>query len=313
MLRNRFENATINGWDGNSIDLGDDNGGTILAPQVGAGYKDQDNKFTGIVIGKAKDSEAKGSAQKQDIISGRKFAGANEDIGLFGFNAGARSIFLDAKTGKAVFGEKNKAQIILDPSENTAKIKSGNYNYEPEITTGANAGAGMEIDLSTPYIKYGTGNFEVNENGHLIAKGGGSIANWEISDYKLTSGTTGMCSRQIPDEKAETITYKSPFSNLIPSLLNWKNSGIYTSKLVSANDWPANKWINITNYSGSSFEIVAKNTDYEIKAKSDINYRVHTIINTLQENKEGIILYSSNSNITDYRVQMIILAYGKFE
>jgi hypothetical protein len=55
MLRNRFENSAINGWDGNTVDLGDQNGGTILAPQVGAGIKDSNNKFTGIVIGTAKD------------------------------------------------------------------------------------------------------------------------------------------------------------------------------------------------------------------------------------------------------------------
>ena len=309
MLRNRFENAAINGWDGNSVDLGDDNGGTILAPQIGAGYKDSNNRFTGIVIGKSKNGESIGSEKKQDI-NGTTFAEVNEDIGLFGFNAGARSIFLDAKTGKAVFGEKNKAQIILDPSNDTAEIKSGNYTPKTSLSSGS----GMMIDLSTPQIKYGTGNFEVNNEGYLIAKGGGKIANWDISDYKLTSGTTGLSSQQDPAEPgAEKVTYNSPFENLIPSLMNWKDKSIKIGDLVNK------QWTDVTDYLGQTEQDLPTNFSikdlgsehYEIDfGKQSINYRVHTIVNTLRNNKEGIIFYSSNNNVSNYKARLLILAYG---
>jgi len=50
MMLNQYGNAKINGWDGNSIDI-DDDGGVVLAPQVGAGRKEPDNTFTGVLMG----------------------------------------------------------------------------------------------------------------------------------------------------------------------------------------------------------------------------------------------------------------------
>jgi hypothetical protein len=104
------------------------------------------------------------------------------DIGLIGYAQGVRSIFLDAQTGKALFGANGKGQVVIDPSSNKAELYSGNYNYKNDGT-----GTGMKIDLTTPYIKFGSGNFEVNEKGHLTAKGGGSIASWQITDTELYS------------------------------------------------------------------------------------------------------------------------------
>ena len=46
-------------------------------------------------------------------------------------------------------------------------------------------GAGMLIDLTTPQIKYGNGNFKVDKNGHVTAKGGGQIAGWNINDTQI--------------------------------------------------------------------------------------------------------------------------------
>jgi len=37
MMLNRYGHAALNDWDGNSIDIGNSSGDTILAPQVGAG------------------------------------------------------------------------------------------------------------------------------------------------------------------------------------------------------------------------------------------------------------------------------------
>ena len=83
---NTHELASLNGWDGNSVAIDDENG-YILAPQMGAGIKDDaDNTFTGIVMGIEQKSQQ------------------NNEIGLFGYNHGRRSIFLDAKTGNATFG-----------------------------------------------------------------------------------------------------------------------------------------------------------------------------------------------------------------
>ncbi len=52
----------------------------------------------------------------------------------------------------------------------------------------------MLIDLKTPEIKFKTGNFSVDKNGYLVAKGGGSIAGWNIKNNELSKGTVGMSS-----------------------------------------------------------------------------------------------------------------------
>jgi len=56
----------------------------------------------------------------------------------------------------------------------------------------------MLIDLKTPKIKFKTGNFSVDENGYLIAQGGGSIAGWNIKDTSL--------SKSIFNKKGEVIS-----------------------------------------------------------------------------------------------------------
>jgi hypothetical protein len=82
--------------------------------------------------------------------------------GLFAFNNGERTIFLDAETGKAEFGKASQGKIILDPTQDTATIVSGNYSVESQ--------SGMKIDLNTPEIRWGNENFSVNANGELTCK-----------------------------------------------------------------------------------------------------------------------------------------------
>ena len=106
----------------------------ILAPQVAAGKKNNDNTFTGIVLGTQKDRDG-------------------SKTGLFGYNTGKQSIFLDANNGSAIFGKEDEGRIEFIPGK-SAVIKSGNYNEKDKT--------GMQIDLSKPFIKYGSGNFSVN-------------------------------------------------------------------------------------------------------------------------------------------------------
>lgn len=142
---NKYGLAALNGWDGNSIQV-DSTGGFILAPQMGAGRKESDNSFTGMFLGEVKESSY-----------------ADKEVGIFGYNHGQRSIFLDAETGSAAFGIASQGQIIIDPTDGRATIRSGNYR---------DGSSGMEIDLTAPSIKYGNGNFYVDRNGELNASVG---------------------------------------------------------------------------------------------------------------------------------------------
>lgn len=114
---------------------------------------------------------------------------------------------MNADNGSAIFGkktaDKNSGQIILDPSNNKALLFSSNYfdnykedglpsSYSKPSETYEKDGQtyyyqGMLIDLTTPQIRFRSGKFEVNSEGHLTAKGGGSIAGWNISDTQLKS------------------------------------------------------------------------------------------------------------------------------
>ena len=199
MIINRYGHSALNNWDGNSIQLGQDEDGnstgTILAPQIGAGSKDNQNRFTGIFMGDVKDNSG------------------NEDIGLMGYHQGQRSIFLDAQTGKAEFGKQNAAKIVLDPSQkingkDTAFIYSNNfliddveesgvirqgyisrqgnlmegssyYNYQKESGNG-----GMMIDLTSPQIAFANGKFNISSTGGLHSQAG-DIAGWKITDTQL--------------------------------------------------------------------------------------------------------------------------------
>ena len=184
LLLNKYGNAAINGWDGNSVSIDKNGNGVILAPQIGAGQKETDNSFTGMLMGSVKE------------------AGKNKiDIGLFGYNFGERSMFLNAKDGSAIFGKKGPGQIILDPKSEKAMLYSNGYwtNYNDDgkpssYSAGNKANAGMLIDLTTPLIEWGNGNFKVDADGHITAKGGGTIAGFNIDDDSLYTGTKNSSS-----------------------------------------------------------------------------------------------------------------------
>lgn len=180
LLLNKYGNAAINGWDGNSVSIDENGSGVILAPQMGAGQKEKDdNSFTGVLMGKVKEA-------------GKSFY----DIGVLGYNHGQRTIFLDSEDGSAIFGKLGNGQIILDPKTNKAMIYSygfwKNYTNKNKPTNYGSSnynGRGLLIDLTTPEIRFGSGNFIVNKEGHITAKGGGTIAGWNIDDNALFTGT----------------------------------------------------------------------------------------------------------------------------
>ena len=151
----RSMNQAIEGWNGNSIQL-KESGGYLYTPQVGAGKKESDESFTGMVMGKAKEGNV-------------------EKTGLLGYSHGEQSLFLDAESGGAIFGRgSGEGQISIDPKTNKSLLFSKNYwknydskgfplNYE-ETNKNHN---GLLIDLTTPKIEYGNQRFIVDSQGNL--------------------------------------------------------------------------------------------------------------------------------------------------
>ena len=215
MLFNRYEMSNINAWDGNKLYIDSQNNEYLLAPQIGAGTK-VNGKFTGIVMG-----------IKQFNRSGT----GTQQIGLFGYGEGIQSFFLNSEDGSAILGKSGAGQITIDPSQNKALIYSSNYwiNYKsdgkPSSYGSSNLkGEGMLIDLSTPEIRFGSGNFVVNKDGHITAKGGGSIAGWNITNNQLYSNTTIGNGRITLDSQGVGKIYSHSHTGL-----NSTNTGFYLS------------------------------------------------------------------------------------
>lgn len=119
IIINRFGSSMFNKWDG-SLQI-DEEGNKILSSVMAAGKKEDDNSFSGLLMGEV--GKANGSN--------------NNNIGLMGYQKGVRTFFLDSKTGNAILGSSGGGQITLSGESGT--ITSGNYKSNE---------SGMQIDLT---------------------------------------------------------------------------------------------------------------------------------------------------------------------
>ena len=112
MTLNTFGLASLNAWDGNTVAIDEDEG-YIMAPQIGAGEKDDNNRFTGILMGKTETYTGAGENAKE--------------TGLFGYAHGLQSIYLDSNTGNAIFGLPDG--YIFDEINNIPVPAKSDNNY----------------------------------------------------------------------------------------------------------------------------------------------------------------------------------------
>lgn len=126
MIQNRYPSAMLNEWDGSLVI--DEENGTIMSTMVGAGRKNNDNQFEGVLMGDV----ARGAGFDVDNGSG---------IGIYGFHKGAQS-FAFLNNGTGFIGKSGAGRILFDGNNST--ITSASYR---------NGGQGLFIDLdSSPYL-----------------------------------------------------------------------------------------------------------------------------------------------------------------
>lgn len=101
---NRFGSSMLNRWDG-SLTIDEENN-QILSSIIGAGSKDSENKFTGVIMG--------------DIGKDIK----NAKTGLYGYNAGQQA-FSFLADGTATIGQSGKGALKFDGNKGT--INAQNY------------------------------------------------------------------------------------------------------------------------------------------------------------------------------------------
>lgn len=192
-----YGNENINGWDGQQLVIDEENGEYIFAPQIGAGTKDSQNRFTGVVMGQ----NSSPNVDRDNII------------GLYGYNGGQNTFGLQAN-GKAYFGTGN-GRIVIDGSTGEATISGGG---------GGNSASGMTITLNnasgsadTQAIRIGNGNFYVTYGGQLNATGavingtitaaaGSHIGGWIIGEHDFHSESSGQTYVALNSQYVNTAT-----------------------------------------------------------------------------------------------------------
>jgi hypothetical protein len=119
----------LNEWDGEATTI---NESSIMSPCIGAGSKDsQSNTFSGVLMGKIKDTTKENSTAKH---------------GLYGFNKG-EEVFGFTEDGTAFIGKSSGGRIKFDGNEST--IKSASYDE---------GGPGIGLDLDDAIFNLQTDN-----------------------------------------------------------------------------------------------------------------------------------------------------------
>lgn len=131
-----YESEMLNSWDGNLTI--DDKNDTILSAMVGAGVKNSDNTFSGVLMGQL----SKADLNQNDY-----------PIGLYGFNKGNTSFGFKVD-GTAFLGKSGSGQIKFDG--NKGIISSARYDSH---------GTGVQLDLDgTPEKPGGIYTVKINNN-----------------------------------------------------------------------------------------------------------------------------------------------------
>lgn len=149
IIKNKYTSAMLNAWDGELCI--DKENGTIMATMVGAGKKEDDNTFSGVLMG--------------DVAGGAGFDERNhKGMGLYGFNHGEQSFGFNID-GTAFIGKAGRGRINLNGNKGT--IESGSYIKNV---------AGMQIDLD--------GDETDKTASSLYAYGGGGAIELDTNDNK---------------------------------------------------------------------------------------------------------------------------------
>ena len=100
MYLDTYGNEAINGWDGTALYTGSEPDGKkqyVFAPQVGAGTKDSQNRFTGVVMGKDSGQDKVGLYGYQEGVN--TFGLMEDGIAFFGASSGGGRIKINGKSG----------------------------------------------------------------------------------------------------------------------------------------------------------------------------------------------------------------------
>lgn len=202
---NRYGHAAINGWNGNSISL--NNKDIILAPQMGAGKKDADNTFTGVLMGTV------------------KHADSTEETGLLAYKAGTRTFFLNAEDGSASFGD---GAIRIQPTGNKSgsMLTVGGWNVTDKALYKGNeylGAQGTNVYLGEDGFSLGDQLVFNGLTGELKIKGGAiEWTNDSIKIDQLGEWQINAKGRFLSDYNGATVVLQPPSEEIVFAVQDFK-------------------------------------------------------------------------------------------
>lgn len=142
VIQNKYPSAMVNKWDG-QLNIDNDNN-FIGVAQIAAGKKENNNTFTGVLMGSFGDGKADSSLSK--------------NTGIYGYYQG-KQVYALKDDGTATFGKSGNGQIEI--KGDSGKIKSAGYDSgngllidlkESKIDGKSNSYSAFLLNKSSPYL-----------------------------------------------------------------------------------------------------------------------------------------------------------------
>ena len=200
VTQNKYPSSIVNKWNG-KLTI-DNKNNTILSAKVVAGKKEDDNTFSGVMMGDWSGNDGRSSVEKP----------FTDNTGIYGFQKGVASFgFRD--DGTAFIGKPGKGRLEFNGNKsiitsNSFADKLGGMSldfdkgkielYEPEKVHSNKKSIIINADASDKPFKIGT-KFWVEWDGTIHASNG--IFSGTINSSKINGGTIVGSSIYIPKEK----------------------------------------------------------------------------------------------------------------
>ena len=248
-----YSSVMMNAWDG-SLTIDSDNN-TIMSAMIGAGYKDSNNAFNGVLMGRV--------GNKTGVAINDKISVS----GIFGYNAGAQT-FGFTTDGTAFLGKSGYGQILFDG--NKGIIKSSTWNT---VGTNGKKRKGMYIDLDDAYIDF---HGDETNNGqakvHIGVNGGSSDTSYFniIDQYGQTlfMAKSGQTNTSTDSYYLQSSGYSESLDNrngvkfdlrngkltgykFVLKALDTNNAGVVISSGIDENN-SSQSYIKVTEYYNNS-------------------------------------------------------------
>lgn len=200
IMQSQYDFAMLNEWDGKTLVMNEEKG-TILGVMLGAGKKDDQNRFSGVLMG--------------DVRTGTDLDDTTALTGVYGFQTGQMTYGLQ-ENGTAFFGAEAKGRIEIDGQHGAIH----SYGWTPEYKTNytkwtldsSKASKGSVFDLddgqlqlcadANNYLKYND-----NNSGKLEMSLSGANIKLTDKENKSLSGYIDITAKGLTSEFRKTAVY----------------------------------------------------------------------------------------------------------